>query len=240
MGYTYLFQNYRLWKLKTHWVVDGPHTLHGKHYPQNPRIALLHKNSVYLIRNRLIYRLDESDYDKELEIRTIDTILDPPPQESIQSGFTYDKRHYIFTKQLVYVYDSTYGNLLPGYPKSISNGWFACESASNTKNKPTIKTTTTTAAAAAESETTTVETLTTKSSRNYNDGDDDPHFHHHHHHHHRHRRPFPHRHHHHHQHRRPPPPPPFEYRAPHQPYPFEYRTPSLPPPPYDYHRRWDN
>jgi predicted Zn-dependent protease len=225
MGYTYLFRNYRMWKLKTHWVVDGPHILHGKHYPQNPRVALLHQNSIYLIRNRLIYRLDEFDYDKELEIRTIDTILNPPPQESIQSGFTYDKRHYIFTKRLVYVYDSTHGDLLHGYPKSISNGWFACESASNTRKKSTTITTTTT-----------MQTLTTISSQNHNhneDDDDDKHFHHHHHHHHHHRprRPFPFRHHHH--HRRPPPP--YEYRG--GPPPYEYRPP---PPPYEYRRRWND
>ena len=87
MGYTYLFRNYRMWKLKTHWAIDGPHILHGKQYPQNPRVALLHQNAIYLIRNRLVYRLDEFDYDSELEIRTIDTILNPAPHESIQSGF---------------------------------------------------------------------------------------------------------------------------------------------------------
>jgi hypothetical protein len=119
-----------MWKLKTHWLVDGPHIIHGKHYPQNPRVALLHNNVIYLIRNRLIYRLDEFDYDKELEINTIDTILNPPPDEYIRSGFTYSKRHYIFTKKHVYVYDSTHGNLLSGYPKPLVNGWFACETAS--------------------------------------------------------------------------------------------------------------
>jgi hypothetical protein len=201
IGYTYLFRNYRMWKVKTHWSVDGPYILHGKHYPQNPRVALLHQNSIYLIRNRLIYRLNEFDYDKELEIRTIDTILNPPPNELIRSGFTYAKRHYIFTKDSVYVYDSTHGSLLPGYPKSLTNGWFACESASQAPKwkKKTI---------------TTMRPLPTKPSRKHkhhedddddDDDDHDDHFRHHHHHHHRHRRPF---HHHHHHHR----PPPHEYR----------------------------
>jgi predicted Zn-dependent protease len=200
MGYTYLFRNYFIWKMKTHWAIDGPHILHGKHYPQNPRVALLHQNSIYLIRNRLIYRLNEFDYNQELEIRTIDSILNPPPNEFIQSGFTYNQRHYIFTRRYVYVYDSTHGSLLPGYPKSIYNGWFACESASQVqKTKKKI--------------TSTMRPLTTGSSRkhDHHEDEDDHHFyrHHHHHHHHRPRRPFYHHNHHHH-HR--PPPPPHEYR----------------------------
>jgi predicted Zn-dependent protease len=198
MGYTYLFRNYGIWKLKTHWAVDGPHILHGKHYPQNPRVALLHQNSIYLIRNRLIYRFNEFNYDGELEIRTIDTILNPPPNEFIQSGFTYDKRHYIFTKRYVYVYDSTHGSLLPGYPRPATNGWFACESASQVQ-KWTKKMTTT------------IRPLPTKSfqKHNHDEDEDEHHFHHHHHHHHHHRprRPF----YHHHHHRRPLPPP-HEYR----------------------------
>jgi hypothetical protein len=133
-GYTYLFRNYRMWKLRTHWSVDGPHILRGKHYPQNPRVALFHQNSIYLIRNRLIYRLNELDHDRELEIHTIDTILNPPPNGVIHSGFTYAKRHYIFTRNHVYVYDSTNGNLLSGYPKPAINGWFACEKASPAAN----------------------------------------------------------------------------------------------------------
>lgn len=140
-GYTYLFRNYRMWKVKTHWAIDGPHIIQGKHYPQNPRVALIHHNSIYLVRNRLIYRLHEFDPDRQLEIRTIDSILNPPPREFIRSGFTYAKRHYIFTKSQVYVYDSTDGHLLPGYPKDKSNGWFACESTSTAPllNKPTTK-----------------------------------------------------------------------------------------------------
>jgi len=203
LGYTYLFRNYRMWKIKTHWIIDGPHILHGKHYPQNPRVALLHQNSIYLLRNRLIYRLNEFDHDRELEIGNIDTILHPPPNEFIQSGFTYDKRHYIFTKRYVYVYDSTHGILLPDYPKFISNGWFACESASQTpKWRKKI--------------TSTMKPLPTKLNRKHDEDEDedDHHFHrhhHHHHHHHRLRRPYHHQHHHHH-HRPPPPPPPYEYR----------------------------
>jgi predicted Zn-dependent protease len=136
-GYTYLFRNYRMWKLKTHWAIDGPHELQGKHYPQNPRVALFHHNSIYLLRNRLIYLLNEFDHHREIEIHTIDTILNPPPNGFIHSGFTYDKRHYIFTKHHAYVYDSTHGNLLSGYPKAI-NGWFACETAgSQLHKKPT-------------------------------------------------------------------------------------------------------
>jgi hypothetical protein len=123
-----------MWKLRTHWSADGPYMLHGKHYPQNPRVALLHQNSIYLIRNRLIYRLNEHDFERDLDIDTIDTILNPPPDEFIRSGFTYDKRHYIFTKHDVYVYDSTNGNLLSGYPKPVTNGWFACEKASKASN----------------------------------------------------------------------------------------------------------
>jgi matrix metalloproteinase-14 (membrane-inserted) len=184
IGYTYLFRNYRMWRLKTHWNTDGPHILRGKHYPQNPRVALLHQNSIYLIQNRLIYRLNEFDFDRELEIGTIDKILNPPPNEFIRSGFTYAKRHYIFTKELVYVYDSTHGNLLHGYPKSITNGWFACESASQ--------------ASKLKKKTTTMRPLPTKPSRKHDhdedDDEDDQHFdHHHHHHHHRPRRPFHHR-----------------------------------------------
>lgn len=222
IGYTYLFRNYRMWKLKTHWAVDGPHIVRGKHYPQNPRVALLHQNSIYLIRNRLIYRLDEFDYDRELEIRTIDAILKPPPQESIQSGFTYDQRHYIFTKRLVYVYDSNFGNLLLGYPKPISTGWFACESALPPKKKSTIAATTTG---------TSMWTSTMRSSPNRDDdeNDDDRYFHHHHHHHHHHhrpRRPF-------HFHRRPRPP--HDYRGPPYP-PYDYRPY---PQPHEYRRRWN-
>jgi hypothetical protein len=188
IGYTYLFRDDRMWKLKTHWSIDGPHILRGTHYPQNPHIALLHQNSIYLVRNRLIYRLNEFNYDRELEIRTIDSILNPPPDESIRSGFTYSKRHYIFTKNFVYVYDSTYGGLLPGYPRTITNGWFACESASQAaKSKNKI--------------TTTMRTLPTKFYQKHHDDEDDDngHFHHHHHHHHPHRprRPWVHRHHHH-------------------------------------------
>jgi hypothetical protein len=133
-GHTYLFRNYRLWKLRTHWSVDGPHVIYAKHYPQNPRVALLHKNSIYLLRNRLMYRLNEFDYDKELEITDISTILNRPPEEFIRSGFTYAKRHYIFTKTHVYVYDSNSGKLLSGYPKPVANGWFACEKASQASN----------------------------------------------------------------------------------------------------------
>jgi predicted Zn-dependent protease len=186
MGYTYLFRNYRMWRLKTHWSSDGPHILHGKNYPQNPRLALLHQNSIYLIRNRLIYRLNEFDYDQELEIATIDTILNPPPNEFIHSGFTYAKRHYIFTKDLVYVYDATHGNLLPDYPRSRTNGWFACESVSQA---PRWK-----------KKLTTIRPMPTRSFREHerNEYEDDtnfhPHHHHHRHHHHqRPRRPFHHR-----------------------------------------------
>ncbi|CAF1575033.1 unnamed protein product [Adineta ricciae] len=197
LGYTYLFRNYRMWKVKTHWAIDGPHILYGKHYPQNPRIALLHQNSIYLIRNRLIYRLNEYDHNRELEIRTIDSILYPPPEEFIRSGFTYSKHHYIFTKRFVYVYDSTYGNLLPGYPKSITNGWFACEGASESPNWKKKMTSTT-------------RTSPSNSYRKHNHEDDeyDHPFHHHHHH--------SHHYHHHNRFRRPwfqhRPPPPPEYR----------------------------
>ena len=182
-GYTYLFQNYRMWKLKTHWLVDGPHIIHGKHYPQNPRVALLHHNSIYLIRNRLVFRLNELDYDRELEIHTIDTILNPPPNEYIRSGFTYSKRHYIFTKNHVYVYDSTHGNLLSGYPKPLASGWFACE---KTSRVPKLN-----------KKTSTMRPLPTKPSRKHDDEVDNhspppPH----HPDHHRSRRP----HHHHHDH----------------------------------------
>ncbi|CAF0756815.1 unnamed protein product [Adineta steineri] len=196
LGYTYLFRNYRMWKLKTHWSADGPHILHGRHYPQSPRIALLHQDSIYLVRNRFVYRLNEFDYDSELEIRNINTILNPPPDEFIRSGFTYAKHHYIFTKKYVYVYDAMYGNLLRDYPKSITNGWFACEAATQTSNwKKKL--------------TSTIRPLPTKSfQKHHHDHDDEDyhHFdhHHHHHHHHRPRRPWSHRQHH--------PPPPNEYR----------------------------
>ena len=190
MGYTYLFRNYRMWKLKTHWSSEGPHILHGKHYPQNPRVALHHQNSIYLIRNRLIYRLNEFDHDHELEIRTIDSILKPPPTEFIRSGFTFAKRHYLFTKDLVYVYDSTHGYLLADYPKPLTNGWFACEAASQA---PRWK-----------------KKLVTTMGPFQQDGPDrneDYHrFHHHRHHHHHHQRPRRPFHHHHHR------PAPHEYR----------------------------
>ena len=222
-GFTYLFRNYRMWKLKTHWSADRPYILHGKHYPQNPRLALLHQNSVYLIRNRLIYRLNEFDFDRELEIRTIDTILNPPPNEFIRSGFTYAKRHYIFTKDLVYVYDATHGNLLPGYPKSRTNGWFACESASQVSKW--------------KKKATTIRTLTTRSSQRQehdeqvNEDADPfqphPHYHHHHryHQHHQH-----HRQNHHHHRSRPPPPPPTPF----------YHAPGQPSAPHEYRRRWED
>ncbi|CAF2841177.1 unnamed protein product [Rotaria sp. Silwood2] len=184
IGYTYLFRDYRMWQLKTHWSIDGPYILHGKNYPQNPRIALLHRNSIYLIRNRLAFRLNEFDHNSELEILTIDAILNPPPNEFIQSGFTYAKRHYIFTKDFVYVYDSTHESLLPGYPKAKVNGWFACES---TLQIPTSR----------KKTTTTMRTLLTESYRKHeHDEDEDDHDFHHHHHHHRPRRPFHHHHHH--------------------------------------------
>lgn len=182
IGYTYLFRNYRMWQLKTHWTFDGPYTLYGKNYPQNPRVALLHRNSIYLLRNRLAFRLDEFDHNKELEILTIDAILNPPPNEFIQSGFTYAKRHYIFTRDFVYVYDATHGSLLPGYPKPRINGWFACEPKSQIL-KSTMK------------PTTAPRTLVTNSDQKH-DHHVDEHDHHfdHHHHHHRPRRPFYHHH----------------------------------------------
>ena len=191
MGYTYLFRNYRMWKLKTHWSSDGPHILQGKHYPQNPRVALLHQNSVYLIRNRLIYQLNEFDFNQEFEIRTIGSILNPPPSGFIHAGFTYDKRHYIFTKDLVYVYDSTQGNLLPDYPKPRTNGWFACESALQAPKWKKI--------------TDPMRPLPTRSPHHHGRDDEADYnqfhrHHHHHHHHHRPRRPFQHR------------QPPFDYR----------------------------
>jgi predicted Zn-dependent protease len=130
IGYTYLFRNYRMWKIKTHWSIDGPNIIQSKHYPQNPRVALRHQNSIYLIRHRLIYRLHEFDYERELDIHTLDSILNPPPDDFIYAGFTFAKRHYIFTQNQVYVYDSTDGHLLSGYPKSRVNGWFAGESTS--------------------------------------------------------------------------------------------------------------
>ena len=212
-GFTYLFRNYRMWKLKTHWASDGPHILHGKHYPQNPRLALLHQNSVYLIRNRLIFRLNEFDYDRELEIRTIDSILNPPPNEFIRSGFTYGKRHYIFTKDLVYVYDATHGNLLPGYPKSRTNGWFACESATQA---PRWKKKGTTARPSQQQQ------------QNLPPNDEhDPFQPHSHYHHHHSRYRHPHLAHHHHR----PRPPPGSFPRP----------PGPPPgPPHEYRRRWDD
>lgn len=129
-GYVHFFRNYRMWKLRTHWSGNGPDILNGKNYPQNPRVALRHQNSIYLLRDHLVYRLNEFDHDKELEITTLDSIFRRPPKERIRAGFTYDKRHYIFTATHVYVYDSTQGNLLSGYPKPANNGWFACEKAS--------------------------------------------------------------------------------------------------------------
>ena len=226
IGYTYLFRDHRVWKLKTHWHADGPYVLHGKHYPQNPRVALRHQNSIYLIRNRLIYRLDEFDQEKELEMGTIDSILNPPPNEFIHAGFTYNQHHYIFTKRFVYVYDAKHGNLLPNYPKSMVNGWFACESATKTQRKPI---------------TATRKILTTKKPRidrhhenEEQEDDNDQHFHHHHHHHYRPRRPF----------RYPPRPPlpsPHEYHQYNQGSPHQYRAPPYPPPsPYEYRRRWDD
>ncbi|CAF3526065.1 unnamed protein product [Adineta steineri] len=210
-GYTYLFRNYRLWKLPNHWSVDGPHIIYGHHYPQNPRAALFHQNSIYLIRNRLIYRLNEFDYHKDLEILTIDKILKPPPSEYIHSGFTYKKQHIIFTKHHVYVYDATTGNLNSGYPKSKINGWFACDGASQA---PHLKKKTTT---------TTTKRTTTMAHRRDQERDDYHHRHreddHHHHReddHHHHRQDDHHHHHreddhHHHEHGRPPPKRPHHY-----------------------------
>ncbi|CAF3013483.1 unnamed protein product [Rotaria socialis] len=187
IGYTYLFRNYLMWQFKTHWSFDGPYILHGKNYPQNPRIALLHRNSIYLIRNRLAFRLNEFDHNRELEIHNIDEILNPPPNEFIQSGFTYAKRHYIFTRDFVYVYDSIHGSLLPSYPKPRINGWFACEATYQvSKSRKTSTTTATTIMRASSAE---------SPRRHDHDHDEDDHnFHHHHHHsHHRPRRPFQHR-----------------------------------------------
>ncbi|CAF0929179.1 unnamed protein product [Rotaria sordida] len=126
-GYVYFFHNYDLWKARTHWSMEGPHRLRGKNYPQNSHVALFHNNSIYLLQNDIAYSLNEFNYNRELGIHPITTILDSPPKESIHSGFTYGERHYIFTRNHVYVYNSIYGNLLDGYPKSLTNGWFACD-----------------------------------------------------------------------------------------------------------------
>ena len=178
IGYTYVFRNYRMWQLKTHWSFDGPYILHGRNYPQNPHLALLHRNSIYLIRDRLAYHFNEFDVNRELEIRTINEILKPPPSEFIQAGFTYAKRHYIFTKNFVHVYDSTHGHLLPGYPKSKINGWFACQS---TTLMPKWRKDTT--------------SIDSTRKNNYEENENHRYFHHHHHHHyyyhhHRQRGPF--------------------------------------------------
>ncbi|CAF3933084.1 unnamed protein product [Rotaria sp. Silwood2] len=140
-GYLYLFHKYDMWKVRTHWSIQGPHKLHGKNYPQNSRVALFHNNSIYLLQNDLVYSLNEFNYNRELGIHSIATILDSPPKESIHSGFTYDKRHYIFTRNHVYVYDSTDGTLLTGYPKPRANGWFACDATSKIQkfNKQTTR-----------------------------------------------------------------------------------------------------
>ncbi|CAF4701805.1 unnamed protein product, partial [Rotaria socialis] len=146
-----------------------------------------HRNSIYLIRNRLAFRLNEFDHNRELEIHNIDEILNPPPNEFIQSGFTYAKRHYIFTRDFVYVYDSIHGSLLPSYPKPRINGWFACEATYQvSKSRKTSTTTATTIMRASSAE---------SPRRHDHDHDEDDHnFHHHHHHsHHRPRRPFQHR-----------------------------------------------
>ncbi|CAF2035651.1 unnamed protein product [Rotaria magnacalcarata] len=116
-----------MWKVRTFWSIEGPHQINGKNYPQNSRIALFHNNSIYLIKNDFAYYYNEFNYNRDLQQYPIRRLFDSPPKESIHSGFTYDKRHYIFTRNHVYVYDSTYGNLISGYPKQISNGWFACD-----------------------------------------------------------------------------------------------------------------
>ncbi|CAF0728643.1 unnamed protein product [Rotaria sp. Silwood1] len=140
-GYVYLFHKNDMWKVRTHWSIEGPHKVRGKNYPQSPRIALFHNNSIYLLQNDLVYSLNEFNYNRELGVHTITTILDSSPKESIHSGFTYDKRHYIFTRNHVYVYDSTDGKLLTGYPKPITNGWFACDTTLQAQKgrKQTIK-----------------------------------------------------------------------------------------------------
>ena len=130
-GFTYLFRNYRMWRITTHWQLDGPHIIEGHNYPQNPRVALVHQNAIYLVRNRMLFRLNEADYDRTLEIRRLESILSPLPEEFIRSGFTYAKRHYLFTENDVFVYDARNGQLLPGYPRARSNGWFACENNNN-------------------------------------------------------------------------------------------------------------
>ncbi|CAF3325691.1 unnamed protein product [Rotaria socialis] len=126
-GYTYLFRDHDMWKVRTLWSIEGPHQINGKNYPQNPHIALFHNNSIYLIKNNFAYYFNELNHHRDLPQYPIRKLFDSPPKESIHSGFTYNKRHYIFTRNHVYVYDSTYGKTISGYPKQISNGWFACD-----------------------------------------------------------------------------------------------------------------
>ena len=133
-GYTYLFRSYHAWKLKTPITIEGPDMYRGNDYLQNPRVALFHKNSIYLIRHHVTYRINEFDFDRDVEIVSLDTILHPPPRHHIDAGFTYGKQHYVFANNEVYVYDSTTGNLLSGYPKAAGNGWFACGKSTSVSN----------------------------------------------------------------------------------------------------------
>lgn len=126
-GYTYLFSHSNMWRVKTHWSIEGPHSIKAKNYPKNARVALFHNNSIYLIQSDSAYSLNEDNHHRNLKEYPLRQILNSPPREPIHSGFTYDKRHYLFARNQVYVYDSVYGNLIEGYPKSLPNGWFACD-----------------------------------------------------------------------------------------------------------------
>lgn len=124
---TYIFRHPRLLKLETRLSRPRSQPIRGRNFPQDSRIALLHKNSIYLIHDDKAYSLNEYEVNSELDVTELDTFFNPPPDGSIKSGFTYGKHHYLFTKNYIYAYNSNNGDLISGYPKVTKNGWFACE-----------------------------------------------------------------------------------------------------------------
>ena len=96
----------------------------------NPIAALYDKGHLWLLKGGVLFKFDEDDlkYEFQEPPKRVNEQFPGVPQD-VRTAFTHDGKHYFFTEpdRQVYVFDTSTRRLVPGYPKPMVNGWFACK-----------------------------------------------------------------------------------------------------------------
>lgn len=105
-------------------------TKNKAYYSYNPIAALYDNDDIWLVKGGLLFQFDEKTLQYELHHppKRIDQQYPGVPQ-NVRTAFTHNGKHYFFTEpdRQVYIYDTKTRRIQSGYPKSMINGWFACQ-----------------------------------------------------------------------------------------------------------------